>query len=53
MVGPALGSAGRTDEFSDAQLLAIIMNGRNGMPSFAGQLSEAEVLAVIALIRSS
>jgi len=52
VVGPALGSTGETDDYSDAELLAIILNGRDGMPSFAGQLSEAEIRAVIVFIRS-
>ena len=46
------GNAALWAHFSDAELLAIILNGRNGMPSFAGQLSETEVLAVIAFLRN-
>ncbi|NNF87515.1 MAG: cytochrome c [Acidimicrobiia bacterium] len=53
VVGPALGSTGQTDGYSDAELLGIIMNGRDGMPSFAAQLSEADIRAVIAFIRSN
>ena len=52
VVGPALGSTGQTDDYSDAELLSVIRDGRNGMPSFAGQLSEIEIRAVIAFIRS-
>ena len=37
---------------SDADLLAIIKNGKNAMPAFAGKLSEAEIQEEVAYIHT-
>ncbi len=36
---------------SDADLLAIIKNGKGKMPAFAGKLNDAEMTSLIAYIR--
>jgi mono/diheme cytochrome c family protein len=36
----------------DAQLLAIIKTGKNKMPSFAGKLSDDQIKAALAYIRT-
>jgi mono/diheme cytochrome c family protein len=37
---------------SDAQLTAIIKNGKNKMPPFAGKITDDQIKAVVAYIRT-
>ncbi|MFL6248037.1 MAG: c-type cytochrome [Thermoanaerobaculia bacterium] len=37
---------------TDAQLTQVIAKGRNKMPAFTGKLSDAQVKALVALIRT-
>jgi mono/diheme cytochrome c family protein len=37
---------------TDAQLLEVIHNGKGAMPKWGGQLSEAEITAVLAHVRA-
>lgn len=50
-IGPALGPGGHAPGHSDAELIAIVANGKNEMPSFAGELTEPQITDVIAFIR--
>ena len=39
------------DEFTDAELTAIITNGKNKMPAYAGKLSDQDISYLVAYIR--
>ena len=36
----------------DAELIAIVKNGKNKMPAFAGKLSDDQIKAAVAYIRT-
>ena len=37
---------------SDADLIAVIKNGKNKMPAFAGKLTDAQITDVVAYIHT-
>ena len=39
------------DEFTDAELTAIIRNGKSKMPAYAGKLSDQDISYLVAYIR--
>jgi mono/diheme cytochrome c family protein len=55
-VGQAMKAANLKDpaiaHLSDEELLAIIKNGKNSMPAFGSRLSDAQINAVIAHLRT-
>ena len=44
--------AAEVQKQTDAQLLAIISNGKNKMPAYSGKISDAELKALVAHIRT-
>ena len=51
-VGPALGGGAAVEAFPDeADQIAVVTDGRNGMPSFGANLSAEEIEAVVAYTR--
>ena len=52
-VGPALGGGAVVEQYPDeADQVAVITEGRNGMPSFGGALSAEEIQAVTTYTRT-
>lgn len=50
--GPQLGDGAVVDEYPDvADQIAVVTDGRNGMPSFAGSLAAVEIDAVVRYTR--
>ena len=47
----ALGSA-EVQKQTDAQLLAILKNGKNKMPAYGGKIADADLSALVAHIRT-
>jgi mono/diheme cytochrome c family protein len=52
-VGPGLGSGGHAQGHTDAELVAIITNGRNAMPAFGEKLTEQQIADLVAFIREA
>jgi mono/diheme cytochrome c family protein len=50
-IGPALGPGGHAHGHSDAELIAIVTDGKNDMPAFADKLTEQQISDLIAFIR--
>lgn len=54
--GKALKAASFNDpaaiKATDAELIAIVKNGKNKMPSYNGKLSDAEIKAAVAYVRT-
>jgi mono/diheme cytochrome c family protein len=52
-VGPALAGGAVVDAFPDeADQIAVVTDGRGGMPAFGGRLSADEIEAVVAYTRN-
>jgi cytochrome c551 len=51
-IGPSLRPEGHAHGHSDAELIAIVTNGKNGMPAFAGELTEEQITDLISFIRA-
>ena len=56
MIGKSLNIVSYKDptveKLSNAAMIAVIKSGKNKMPSFAGKLTDAEISAVVAHIRT-
>lgn len=52
-LGPALGAESRADDMEDAELIAIIAEGRNSMPPWGDKLSPEQITDLVALVRES
>jgi mono/diheme cytochrome c family protein len=52
-VGPGLGPGGHSHGHADAELVAIITNGKNAMPAFVDKLTEQPIVDLVAFIREA
>lgn len=52
-VGPELGPGGHAHGHSDAELVAIVTNGKNAMPAFVDKLTEEQIVDLVSFIREA
>jgi mono/diheme cytochrome c family protein len=52
-VGPGLGPGGPAQGHTDAELVAIITNGRNAMPAFVDKLTQQQIADLVAFMREA